>query len=134
MRKPAHLRVLARAERTADGCLVWLGAVNPKGYGQVNDDGVMRYVHRVVYADAHGPIPPGVQIDHLCRNTRCVDTDHLEAVSPSVNRARQAAVTERRATCRRDLHPMDDINTYVSPRGLRHCRACQRNNRTRSAA
>ncbi len=70
---------------TPDGCWPWVRKAAANGYGQLNNHGKHYYAHRVAYELAKGPIPPGLQIDHLCRNPRCVRPDHLEAVTGSEN-------------------------------------------------
>lgn len=65
-------------------CHVWQGAVNSKGYAQAR----RKLVHRLVYEEAHGPIPAGLVIDHLCCVPGCVNPDHLEAVTNGENIAR----------------------------------------------
>lgn|SRR5438270_7935452 len=64
-----------------DECWPWRGCVQSKGYGCVGRD----LVHRVVYTITHGPIPDGLTIDHLCRNRRCANPAHLEAVTMKEN-------------------------------------------------
>ena len=80
------------------GCLLWTGGCSP--YGVLSLDGLYRYAHRVAYEIARGPIPAGLQIDHLCRTPACVNPDHLEAVTVSENvrrgiRARAAGATRQ---------------------------------------
>jgi hypothetical protein len=85
----AAARVLARSERRGDfGCLVWTGCLDSGGYGQIRvggRKGRTRRVHQVVYEAAHGPVPPGLELDHLCRRRDCVDLRHLEVVSHAEN-------------------------------------------------
>jgi hypothetical protein len=81
-----------------------------------------KYHHRVVWEQAHGPIPEGWQVDHLCRVRKCVNIEHLEAVTPEENMRRARGVL-----CRRGLHVMAGDNLYRSPDGNRRaCRACRR--------
>lgn len=68
-----------------DSCWVWTGTRNDVGYGQLTVDGRMQYVHRLSYEALVGPIPDGMQIDHLCRNTLCLRPEHLEPVTPAEN-------------------------------------------------
>ncbi len=113
------------------GCWEWKRGLNHGGYGSYTIDGKTRNAHRVSYEMFRGEIPPGLDLDHLCRNRRCVNPDHLEAVTRSVNlkrgksghhvRARQLAKTE----CPKG-HPYNDVNTYTDPRGHRMCKPCAR--------
>src|SRR6202030_118623 len=66
------------------GCWLWLGACNEFGYGKF---GKVK-AHRFSYEREKGPIPDGLEIDHLCRNKSCVNPDHLEAVTHGENRRR----------------------------------------------
>lgn len=72
------------------GCWEWQLA-SIRGYGQMRHNGKTRLSHHVFYERARGPIPRGLELDHLCRNRRCVNPDHLEAVSSAVNTQRSAS-------------------------------------------
>jgi hypothetical protein len=128
------------------GCWAWNGTVAYDGYGRLPSGrrGVTFPAHRVAYEYAKGPIPDGMQIDHLCRVKCCINPDHLEAVTPSINVLRGLVPTtaskhmkslqdrlkaELRSDpaphCKRG-HPFDDENTYVDKNGFWHCRECKR--------
>ena len=81
----ASLRFQTKVVEVASGCWLWTGATNNNGYGQIRVDGQARYVHRLAYETFVGPIPEGFQIDHVCRNRRCVHPAHLEAVTQREN-------------------------------------------------
>ncbi|WP_086565314.1 HNH endonuclease signature motif containing protein [Streptomyces africanus] len=111
-------------------CWIWTGSTNGK-YGRVGK----QYAHRLAYESAKGPIPDGLQIDHLCRNTVCVNPDHLEAVTGRVNLLRSRGFAARQAAQTDCIHghPLSGPNLYVDKRGRRHCREC-RKRRSREAA
>lgn len=71
------------------GCWEWIATRITGGYGQFYANGRVHAAHRWIYAQMRGPIPPGYQIDHLCRRPSCVNPDHLEAVTPSENMRRK---------------------------------------------
>jgi hypothetical protein len=68
-----------------NGCWKWLKCLSPEGYGRYLKGKGNQYSHRVYYEKAHGPIPKGMDLDHLCRNPFCVNPDHLEPVSHKEN-------------------------------------------------
>lgn len=69
-----------KVEKTT-GCWIWLGCTSG-GYGLFGiATSKSAKAHRIAYEIAYGPIPDGLQIDHLCRNPTCVNPCHLEAVT-----------------------------------------------------
>lgn len=90
-------RLWARVDKNPDGsgCWIWTGALTTNGYGQVRwGDRTLR-AYRLVYELLVGPIPDGLQLDHLCRNRRCVNPAHLEPVTQWENWARGMAPSAR---------------------------------------
>lgn len=133
-RIPLHDRFWQYAKADGSGCWIWHGGCGRAGYGLVRADQTVgeqgtRPAHRMAYELVKGPIPEGLQIDHLCRNPPCVNPDHLEVVTPRENTLRgegPAAVNARKTHCIRG-HPFDGANTYIQPTsGARRCRACRR--------
>jgi hypothetical protein len=70
------------------GCWAWYGGVTRDGYAKVKIAGRTLIAHRVAYELKCGPVPEGLEMDHLCRVRCCVNPDHLEAVTGTVNRRR----------------------------------------------
>lgn len=70
------------------GCWVWTGSRSGAGYGNFRDGRTVRNAHRAMYERVHGPVPDGLSLDHLCRNTLCVNPEHLEAVTQTENMRR----------------------------------------------
>lgn len=122
---PLAERIKALSTITETGCWEWQANMSNSGYGQLRVTRPKRrtlLAHRASYEAFIGPIPDGLQIDHLCRNKRCCNPEHLEPVTHAENmRRRDAAITSCPAG-----HPYDDKNTYRDRRGKRHCRACSR--------
>jgi len=117
---------------TESGCLIWCGWVNKFGYGKISVMDKGRWVHRVAYEIEHGPIPSGLDIDHLCRVRCCVNPNHLEAVTRRTNLLRGDTVTSAHAQqtmCKRG-HFLEGENLRIEnkPGGLkaRQCRECDR--------
>ena len=78
-------------------CWNWQKAKNSAGYGIIGKDGGSKLAHREAYIAFVGPIPEGLELDHLCKNKGCVNPDHLEAVTRSENVRRGWPDRRRRA-------------------------------------
>lgn len=116
-------RVLAHVEAASSGCWLWTGADNGHGYASVPVKGRRAYAHRISYEHFIGPIPEGLELDHLCEHERCANPTHLEPVTTQENMRRRVI---RSTTCRRG-HSRTPENVYLRPDGKgRHCRACER--------
>jgi hypothetical protein len=112
----------------SDGCWMWLGASAGGGYGDFHitaEPGKQRKMpaHRFAYETYVGPIPAGLQIDHLCRNRWCVNPEHLEPVTQQENIRRGFWATKTHCP---QGHEYTEENTYRHARGDRQCRECIR--------
>ncbi len=87
----------------------------------------MKKAHRVVWLLNRGPIPEGLDLDHLCRNTRCCNPVHLEPVTRSENLRRSPLMDNNsmKTHCLRG-HEFTEDNTRVRPNGHRTCKECMR--------
>ena len=84
--------------RWTPGCWLWTGKLLPNGYGNVSTGPKgatsSTTAHRAVYEAFVGPISEGLQLDHLCRNRRCVNPAHMEPVTAAENVRRARAAQE----------------------------------------
>lgn len=112
-----------------NGCWLWTAARKADGYGVFAIERAAKRAHRVSYEALVGPIPSGLQLDHLCRTRHCVNPDHLEPVSQHENNRRgesRSSLRARQTECVNG-HPFDDQNTAWVQQGkyrLRRCKAC----------
>jgi len=130
-------RFALRYEVQPNGCWLWTG-FSDHGYGRIGLGNTYLYAHRASYELHVGPIPDGLVIDHLCRNTLCVNPDHLEPVTAGENMRRGYAVPLR-VSARRDRpcpagHERTEANVRIDPKsGKLFCRPCQRETQRRYA-
>jgi hypothetical protein len=121
-------RIMRRVTIVDSGCWIWSGSTNGAGdcggYAVMGIDGTSLLVHRLSLLVANGEFDPVLDVDHKCRQTRCVNPDHLEAVTHAINQER--GKNGRKDFCARG-HAMSGANVENGTsrgRPIRRCRAC----------
>ena len=128
----------AKAIKLENGCLVWTGKINEKGYGAVKREGKTWRAHRLSYLDFYGHLDKNLTIDHLCKNRSCVNPLHLEQVTQRENVYRGnglAAVARLKTRCLRG-HEFNAGNTKIYKKNPTHriCVICKRFRQKRNRA
>lgn len=106
---------------TFGGCIEWDGYIDEDGYGKVSVNGKWKSAHRNEWEKKNGLIPDGLVIDHLCRNRKCINVEHMELVTIKENvlRGEGPTAVNARATHCKYGHPLE----YASET-KRFCREC----------
>ncbi len=109
-----------------DGCWLWQGAMSGSGYGAFHWGRTMP-AHRAAYSLLVCLVPDHLHVDHLCFTPQCVNPDHLEPVTSSINARRAVAHNGLPDYCKRG-HLYSSSNTLLLSRrgGERRCRTCHR--------
>jgi len=95
--EPHTDRIRRYALPDASGCWLWSGARNRAGYGVIGINLASKLAHRISYEAFVGPVPEGLELDHLCKTKACVNPAHLEPVTRAENVKRGWPDRKRRA-------------------------------------
>lgn len=124
-------RFFAKVKKT-ETCWIWQASKDENGYGMFRD-GRSHRAHRWLFEHTVSTVPDGLVLDHLCRNTSCVNPKHLEPVTNDENLERgwgRRIKTGAVNTCING-HEYTPSNTYINPLGRKVCRICSADSRTR---
>lgn len=122
---PLSVRLWGRIKRDGE-CWIWKREKTQR-YGTIKHDCKLYMVHRLSYELLISKIPDGCELDHLCRNTFCINPHHLEPVTHKENILRgvgQCAINARKTHCIRG-HPLSGKNLKITTSGSRRCRICK---------
>ncbi len=113
------------------GCWNWTDHLDKDGYGRLRVGKNRFYIHRLSHEYWNGPISKGLVIDHTCKNPRCCNPNHLEAVTQKENLRRSFRPHGKYHYRSQQIegvngHQFNDENTYIRPNGCRDCRVCIR--------
>lgn len=107
----------------ATGCWIWTAGLFPRGYASYWHNGKNYSGHRAAFEAFKGPIQVGLHLDHLCRTPKCVNPDHLEAVTPKENNARGIGISANNAKKQNCPRCGSEYTQYRH--GTRFCRPCR---------
>ena len=112
-------------------CWNWQGTKQQSGYGHFKENGKTVLVHRFAYEVNKGKIPKELTVDHLCKNTSCVNPEHMELVTRGVNTLRGNGITSqntKKTHCPygHELRSDNLVPNVLIRDGFRNCLMCTR--------
>lgn len=117
-------RLHGKYDVKSSGCWEWNRSFTKGGYPIYRAFCIHTTAHRISYAIFNGDIDDGMEIDHLCKNIKCVNPNHLEQVTRKENVKRSYKPMQSHCV---NGHIFDEKNTYLKPsNGTRACRKCNK--------
>jgi len=113
------------------GCWIWIGAISMLDrhknfpYGNISYKKKHWQAHRASYFLYRGNIPKGLEIDHLCKVTNCVNPNHLEAVTRLENVRRSSRFLKDGEKCKNG-HLVVPENYKIRKEGFKRCLLCMK--------
>lgn len=128
--RKSFIHRLAESMGDQKECWNWSGHIGKNGYAYATWNGIPTTAYRASWMHFRGEIPEGYEIDHLCKNPRCINPFHLEPVTPRENNMRSnspAAIASRKTHCSNG-HAFSLENTATINRANgkkdRRCKLC----------
>lgn len=97
-------------------CWIWTRVINKGGYAKLGT----RLVHRIHWIERNGPIPVGHELDHLCKQTACVNPDHVEPVTHAINVRRGRVAKINQETAEKIRAEVGSLRAIGARYGLHH--------------
>lgn len=123
------IRFNSKISITSEGCHEFTGGISGNGYGAFWLNGKTVSAHKFAYERKFGIVQNGLELDHLCRNRKCANPDHLEPISCKENLLRGEtfnAANAAKTHCPKG-HTLVENNlvSYALKRGMRTCKKCK---------
>lgn len=106
-------------------CIIFFNKPRKDGYVRIYRDGKHLYAHTYAYTEAYGPVPKGLEIDHLCENRACINIEHLKAVTHKENMSHAKTRFLHTGFCKKG-HDLSIAGVHGKPPKGPSCRECKR--------
>lgn len=113
--KTLEQRFWPKVQVTSAGCWEWQGSKDKLGYPRFADDSnTVRMAYRVWWEHNYGPVPEGLELDHICHNHSCVNLDHLRLATSRQNTEYRSGPTAKSTTGERGVYLNKRHGNYVA--------------------
>lgn len=128
------IKLINNLKKASSGCWEWQGGINRDGYGNTIYKGTQTSAHRLMMFFTKINLE-GLFVDHICKNRKCCNPEHLRLVTPTENTlgytSENVTAKNLRKTHCKHGHPFSGENLFVDKvkegqRPRRRCRECNR--------